>query len=393
VKILLCHNYYQNRGGEDIVFDTEKELLIENSYKILEYSKNSSDVNNMFNKAVTFLGSLFSLKTYIEVGRIIKKEKPDIAHVHNIFPVISPSIYYVLKNNNIKIIQTIHNYRFYCSNGLSLKDNRICSKCENVSIKNIFNICSKNKKLYDLLLSVIIYFMRKLKVYSKVDYFIAPSKFIKNKLIKFGIGKEKIILKRNLIKINKKFTDREKQSSKYFTFIGRLSEEKGIIRLIEIFKKEKEIELKIIGNGPLKEYINNIIKNEKIGNIEISGFIEGKKKYSIISNSMANIIPSICYENCPVVLIECLSMGVPVVVNNIGALPEFIKDGYNGYIYNSNDLNSLKKIVLKIYNMKDIELNILKENCENSYSDLFDEDKNFKIINNLYKRILKVKND
>jgi len=151
--------------------------------------------------------------------------------------------------------------------------------------------------------------------------------------------------------------------------------------------------LKIIGNGPLKEYINNIIKNEKIGNIEISGFIEGKKKYSIISNSMANIIPSICYENCPVVLIECLSMGVPVVVNNIGALPEFIKDGYNGYIYNSNDLNSLKKIVLKIYNMKDIELNILKENCENSYSDLFDEDKNFKIINNLYKRILKVKND
>jgi len=389
MRILICHNYYKNRGGEDEVFDYEKELLKQNGYEVIEYSKRSRDINSIYKNLGILINSFFSVKTYREINKIIKDKKPDIAHIHNIFPIISPSIFIVLKRNNIPIVQTIHNYRFYCSNGLSMKGGEICNRCENLSFKSIFNICNKDKKLYDLLLSLIIYFMRKFKVSDKINYFIAPSMFIKNKLVKCGIDKNKVILKRNSIRANRESIGTEKLNSKYFTYIGRISEEKGIIGLIKAFKEIKDIELKVIGGGPLKRPIEEFIKKEKISNIKMIGFIVGEKKSTIISNSIANIIPSVCYENCPLVLIECLKEGVPVVANNIGALSEYIKDGYNGYIYDFNDLNSLEEIILRLYNMGDVELCKLRDNCKNSFYTIFDERENFMVIDDLYKLLWK----
>ncbi|GAI69521.1 unnamed protein product, partial [marine sediment metagenome] len=224
MKILLCHNYYKERGGEDTVFDYEKELLKQKGYEVIEYCKRSKNINNIFKELIVLVKLFFSINTYREINRIIKEKKPDIAHIHNIFPIISPSIYYVLKKNNIPIVQTIHNYRFYCSNGLSIKSGRICSKCEKLSFKSIFNICNEDKKLYDLLLSLIIYFMRKFKVYDKVDYFIAPSKFIQNMLVRCGINENKIIFKVNLINTNINLISLKKcknvKNLKYFSYVG-----------------------------------------------------------------------------------------------------------------------------------------------------------------------------
>ena len=387
MKILICHNYYKVRGGEDEVVDFEKNLLNENGYKSIEYFKKSSGINGRIQNFQIFLSMFFSLKTVFELKKIIKKFKPDVAHIHNIFPIISPSVYYVLKKNNISIIQNMHNYRFYCSNGLGLKNNQLCDRCLKLSFKNIFQICSE-KKVYDLSLKAIIYFMRKFKIFNKINFFIAPSEFMKNSLIKFNIGEEKIILKRNSINIPEYQLQNTGKKRNYFTFMGRLSEEKGIMDLIEVFKDLKYINLKIFGDGPLKDKISIILKQEKLKNIELMGFITGNLKFDYILGSLSNIIPSICNEVSPVVLAECLNLGIPVIGSNMGSIPEFIRDGYNGYLYNYRDLDMLKEKIIKIYNMDEKERKRIRTNCLSSFSSFFDLNTNFNIIKNTYKKLL-----
>ena len=151
MKILICHNYYKDRGGEELVFEYEVKTLKKMGYDVILYNNYNTDINSYKKKIGVFLNFFFSFNTFKEVKKIIKKEKPDVAHVHNIFPIISPSIYFILRRYKIPIIQTIHNYRFFCSNGLCLRSGKICTKCVRNRFSNIFNICS-NKKLYDLYL-------------------------------------------------------------------------------------------------------------------------------------------------------------------------------------------------------------------------------------------------
>lgn len=387
MKILICHNYYKVRGGEDEVVDFEKNLLSKNGYEIIEYFKNSRDIDSWIKNFKIFLSMFFSPKTVFELKKIIKKSKPDIAHIHNIFPIISPSIYYILKKNHIPIVQTMHNYRFYCSNGLGIKNNQLCDRCLELSFKNIFQTCSE-KKVYDLSLKAIIYFMRKFKIFNKISFFIAPSEFMKNSLIKFNISEEKIILKRNSINIPEYQLQNTGKKGNYFTFIGRLSEEKGIMDLIEVFKDLKYINLKIFGDGSLKDKISIILKQEKLKNIELMGFITGNLKFDYIFGSLSNIIPSICNEVSPVVLAESLKLGIPVIGSKMGSIPEFIKDGYNGYLYNYRDIDMLKEKIIKIYGMDEKERKKITDNCLSSFNYFFDLNINFDIIKNIYKKIL-----
>ena len=387
MKILICHNYYDNRGGEEHVVETDIKLLKANGIEVIEYLKKNK------NNLLIFINFFFSLKTYFEIKKIIKKENPDIAHIHNIFPSISPSIYYVLKRKGIPIVQTIHNFRFYCSNGLSLKNGKICNKCEKLSIKNIFNICRKDKKLYDFLLGINIFLIRLFKVFDKVDYFIVPSLFVKNKLINIKIKPEKIVLKRitPLIDLISKKPDYVNKI-KYFSFIGRLSEEKGVFDLIKVFSDLKNIKLKILGEGYLKDNLIKFIKSNNIQNIELYGYVDGKLKNEIIRNGIATIIPSHSYETGPIVLIESLAMGIPVIASNLGSINEYIEDGYNGFLFDVNDLNQLKRIICNVSEITKEENEKFYKNCLNSYKKFFNLENNFKIIKNLYSKLKNNKN-
>jgi len=389
MKILICHNYYKDRGGEDVVFEYEADTLKSKGYDVVLYCKHNKSINSFIKKIGVFLNFFFSFYTFREVKKIIKKEKPDVAHIHNIFSLISLSIYFVLKRYKIPIIQTIHNFRLFCSNGLCLRSGKICTKCVKNRFSNIFKVCS-SKRLYDFFLSIFIYFIRKFRIYDRfVDYFIVPSTFVKNKMIECGLGKNKIVIKRHSLD-NKKFFIEENHyknndDNKYFLFIGRLSEEKGIDNLIKIFREIDNIELKILGDGPLISGLKKLIGHNNLNNIKILGYVGGNLKNKFISNSLAVIIPSIFFETCGLVLLESLMLGTPVVVNNIGALPESINKGFNGFVY--NNLKQLKEIILEIYNMKLSDRYKMRENCQKSFFEFFNEDKNFKIINGIYKKL------
>ena len=390
MKILIIHNYYKFRGGEDEVVDYEKKLLIKSGFEIVEYFKDNNNIKGIFYKIKILFNLFFSFSTFFEIAKIIKDKKPDLAHIHNIYPIISPSIYFVLKKYKIPIIHTIHNFRFFCSNGFCLKNGKICIKCETNSIKNIFNICSKEKKEYDFLLKIIIYITRLFNLFKKIDFFIVPSDFIKNKLLSIGISASKVIIKRYSIEI----PDRSsylirKDLLNYFIFVGRLSEEKGITQLVDAFKLLDPIKLIVLGDGPLKEELIIKLKNENISNIQLIGYIKGEQKQLLISKSLALIIPSIWFEIGPLTAVESLSLGVPIIVNNVGATKEFLINNYNGFLYEADKADSLRNVILKLIDMKEIDYYKLKANSLIVFNKLFNEEKNFEILVKLYKNQLK----
>jgi len=390
MKILIIHNYYKFRGGEDEVVDYEKKLLIKSGFEIVEYFKDNNNIKGIFYKIKILFNLFFSFSTFFEIDKIIKDKKPDLAHIHNIYPIISPSIYFVLKKYKIPIIHTIHNFRFFCSNGFCLKNGKICIKCETNSIKNIFNICSKEKKEYDFLLKIIIYITRLFNLFKKIDFFIVPSDFIKNKLLNIGISASKVIIKRYSIEI----PDRSsylirKDLLNYFIFVGRLSEEKGITQLVDAFKLLDPIKLIVLGDGPLKEELIIKLKNENISNVQLIGYIKGEQKQLFISKSLALIIPSIWFEIGPLTAVESLSLGVPIIVNNVGATKEFLINNYNGFLYEADKADSLRNVLLKLIDMKEIDYYELKANSLIVFNKLFNEEKNFEILVKLYKNQLK----
>ena len=151
MTILAIHNYYQIKGGEDSVFDQETEALEKAGFNVIRYTKHNDETNNLsvIHKIKYFFSALYNFKTVKDIKKIIKNNQIDIAHIHNVFPLISPSVYNILAVNGIKIVQTLHNYRFLCPNGLFLRKNKICMLCKSGAYINcFFKKCYKNSLLY-----------------------------------------------------------------------------------------------------------------------------------------------------------------------------------------------------------------------------------------------------
>jgi glycosyltransferase involved in cell wall biosynthesis len=390
MKTLLIHNYYRHRGGEDIAFDNQKEVLSRAGIDVKVYSKSSKSITGISGRSASLLSLFYSLKTKRDLKKIIIDFGPDIAHIHNIYPLISRSVYDVLHKNNIPIVQTIHNYRFFCANGLCLDRGRICEKCKDLRVKNIFTDCRRESRLYNTLLALNLYYMRKKNIYSKVTRFIALSRFVKGRMIDAGIRGDRIKIIRNIMALPKtEGMAGNTGGGPYFLYLGRLSKEKGIMELLNVFSGLKDIRLRILGDGPLKEKIEEKVKAAGLENIELYGHIDGVEKYRIIGNALAVIIPSVCYEVSPLVIMESFKIGVPAIVNNIGSLPENVVHGKNGFIYSS--LEGLKRSVLDMLDLDVEKLSKISEYCRKSYDEHFSSDRNLEELIRLYRKVLEEK--
>ena len=228
--------------------------------------------------------------------------------------------------------------------------------------------------------------MRKRNVCSKINHFVALSNFVKQKLVDVGIDKSKITVIRNILKEDVSVDFNKISEKKYFVYVGRLSREKGILNLLEVFNDLRNIKLKILGDGPLYKYIKNVIISKENKNIELLGFVKGREKYRIINLAYATIIPSICYEVSPTIIAESFRAGVPVIANNIGSLPENITEGVNGYIY--NNLGELRDIALNVSSFNQEQISYIADKCKSSYREIFDTNYNLNLLISLYKSIL-----
>ncbi|EJT6493240.1 glycosyltransferase family 4 protein [Clostridium perfringens] len=382
-NVLIVHNYYKIHGGEDTVVQNEIKMLQKRNYNVYTYFRYNKEIDllNIFGKIKMIPNTIFSLKTIKEVREILKSKNIDIIHVHNTFPLISPSIYWIAKKYNIKVINTLHNYRLICASANLYRDGKICEKCMENRIYGLKNKCYRNSYFQTMLLLLSNYFNRIIKSYEKVDKYICLTKFNKSKIKKI-INEEKIFIKGNFeSNIEKDKSLFEKREN--FVYLGRLEKAKGIDLLVKAWNKNVEDKLIIIGDGELKKEIINFIHKNNIENIKILGSLKREKAMNIIKKSKALIFPSQCYETFGLVAIEALKRGTPIIANNLGSIPELLIDKRCGILKRLDDENDI------IDAIKEFE-DLYKKNYFNNkyiydiYKDKYTEESNFEILKNIY---------
>jgi len=390
MKILICHNYYKYRGGESQTVLREKLLLESKGHKVILFTKDNKNIDNynLIRKIIFFLNVVFSFDTYKTIKEIIRKEKPDIVHIHNVFPLISPSVYYALKSLKVPIIQTVHNYRLLCPNGLFLDNNcKLCERCKNgVFFNAVLHKCYRNSYLQSLGMALTLYIHRNLKAFvNKTDFFISPSNFLRQKLVEGRIPTEKIVVKPHFIECDKIKPSYEFDN--YAVYMGRLSPEKGLFNLLKAWKKISGATLRVIGDGIIRGELEEFVVREKIPNIEFLGFVDGTKRFAILEKAMFSVLPSQWYENMPYAALESFACGVPIIASRIGGLGELVTDGVTGLLFEVGNVDDLIRKASKLIDDKQLLLQ-MRYNTRRHAEELFSEDVAYRNIMDVYNKTM-----
>lgn len=372
MKVLLVNKFYFVKGGAEKHFFDIKELLEKNGHQVVVFSmqheKNKpSPYSKYFVSKVNFENvrfdkeglrtagrMLYSFEAARKLSKLIKDEKPDIAHVHNIYHQMSPSVLLTLKKHSIPVVLTLHDYKLLCPNYLFFTKGKVCERCKGYNYwQAINNRCLKNSLPASILACVEMYFHKIIKAYEdSVNVFISPSEFLIKKIREW---EEPIIEIRHLAN----FIDAQgagyNPPGNYVLYFGRLSQEKGIKTFIEA-AKGIDYQFKIVGSGPLENELKKKVSQEKISNVEFLGYQSGEALKDSIKNSLAVVVPSEWYENQPLTILEANSLGKPVIGSRIGGIPEMIEDGKSGYLFETGSVDDLqKKINMMIADRNKVE--------------------------------------
>ncbi len=372
-NVLIVHNYYRIPGGEDVVVANEKALLEKNGHKVTLYSRNNAEAGDsgLFRKIGLAFISIFNIRTYREISSIIEREKIDVIQVHNTVALVSPAVYIAGINHGIPVIQTIHNFRLVCPNGVCYVKDHVCERCIEHGLKaSLLYGCYRDSKLQTFICALTMKLQRMLLTYRSINY-ICLTEFNKNKLLSLKqIKEENIYIKPNFTTIEEKgleFEDRKKQ----IVYAGRIEKIKGLDILLQAWMKlgDKAPKLIICGSGELEGWCREYIENNEIKNVEMLGQIPNSEVKKLVGESMAIIYPTQWYEGFPMAVAEAYTMGTPIIASDIGNVGNLVEDGISGLKFKSNSVVSLSKAVEKFVNspIKLPEEYKTKYTAENNY--------------------------
>jgi glycosyltransferase involved in cell wall biosynthesis len=354
MKILLANKFFFLRGGSERVFFAERGCLEKRGVEVVDFSM--KDQRNFYSPYTPFfvskinyhesVGPLSAIKQAAKfvhspeatrkARSLVERERPDIAHLHNIYHQLTPSIIPVLKRHGVKVVLTLHDGKLICPGYLMLDRGNLCTSCIGQSFwKPIFKNCQESR-IRSLLLSLEAYWHSWAATYDQVDLFLSPSFFLAN-LVSKRVPKTRVQILRNGLPLDMyTYSPRDQGYALYF---GRLSKEKGITTLLRAYRElDNALPLKVVGAGPLEAELR---KHDVRG--EFLGFKSGENLKRILAAAAFVIVPSEWYENCPMVVLEAMAMGKPVIASRIGGIPEQIDDGQTGFLFEMGNIPDLVK--------------------------------------------------
>lgn len=372
MKVLIVNKFLYPKGGAEVITLATGRILGAHGHEVYfwgmdhpanpEYSYQDlfvtqveyDDLDSIRFKVFSALNIFYSFDARKKMAALLRKIKPDIVHLNNFAHQISPSILNVIKRHNIPVIMTMHDYKMVCPSYSMLSKSLPCEKCKNGRYYNCgINRCTKGSFLKSLVNVFEMYLHHKiLNIYKDIDIYISPSEFLKNKVSEMGFKGEVAWLPNCVDTEN--FRPSFKWQDKVILYVGRLSHEKGISTLIDAIKGI-DIPLRIIGDGPLRESLQRKVKDEKISNVEFLGYQFGSMLHDEIRKAMFLVVPSECYENNPLAIIESFALGKPVIGARIGGIPELVKDWETGLLFTSGDVVDLQaKMMIMLKNRNQI---------------------------------------
>ena len=350
MKVLLVHGAYQQFGGEDSVVRAEKELLERHGDEVLLYSRHNDEIKqfSVAQKASFFPQTVYSRKTTREIGDAVSSFRPDVAFVHNVYPLISPSVYHELHSLDIPAVQVLHNFRPFCPNGLFYTQGKICEACKGGNYLNaIQKRCYKDSYLLSGLYALTLGANRLAGMVRKISGFICLTEFFKIKMLEAGVPEDKLFVRPNFV-YAPPLSPAVSDGGNYAIYMGRLSPEKGCWTLIRAFEQLPQVPLKILGTGPLEQELRDHVRQKGIGNIEFLGFKSGEEKWQLLRNSLCLVVPSEWYENFPVTVLEAYMAAKPVIASRMGGLPYIVEDGQSGLLFEAGKVNELVQKIQRL---------------------------------------------
>lgn len=332
LRILIVHNAYQHRGGEDAVVDDETKLLVSHGHEVRSYIRQNDEISEM-SRLTLACQTLWSSRSVDEISALIRDFSPNVIHAHNTFPLISPSLYWAANQAGVPLVQTLHNFRLLCPQAIFLREGKICEDClAKIPWRGAVRGCYRESRIQSTVLTSMLILHRLMNTWgSKVTRYIALNEFCRSKLIAGGLPGDRIAVKPNF----SDFKAPVEGDRSGFLFVGRLSVEKGIEVLAGAVGISNDVCIRVVGSGPETPRLLNV------KGITALGALSGDAVSAEMSRATALVLPSICYESFPRTLLEAFASRLPVIASRLGPLAELVKDGVTGLLFepgNSLDL-------------------------------------------------------
>jgi len=360
-KLLSINNYYYRRGGAESVFFDHNRLFESAGWDVVPFSMQhaenepspwSGDFANTtdgsmdgsplakLSRAVT---TIYSTDAARRIRRVVSATRPDIAHAHNIYHHLSPSILVELRRRGVPTVMTLHDLKLVCPAYKMHSQGAVCEKCRGGALRNVItHRCIKDSLAMSALVWLESTIHRALNLYlGTVNRFVVPSRFFLDKFAEWGVDTRRFVHIPNFVDVEK--FESAGQWGDAFVYFGRLAPEKGIATLIKA-AAQAGVRLRIVGTGPEEANLRQLAARLGV-DAHFTGYLSGAPLRAEIASARAVVVPSEWYENAPLSVMEASALERPLIGANIGGIPELIREGETGFVFTSGSVESLARIL------------------------------------------------
>jgi glycosyltransferase involved in cell wall biosynthesis len=363
-RLLAINNYFYRRGGAESVFLDHIALFVAAGWDVVPFAMEHPDnlpsswsdyfvseieygrPSGPLTKAMQAAKIIFSLEARRNIQALIRRAPPAVAHAHNVYHHISPSIFEVLKAEGVPIVMTVHDLKLACPAYKMLNQGRVCERCRGGQIYNVLrHRCVKDSVVASGLVLLETLIHRSFGLYrNALDRLVTPSHFYRDKLVEWGWDASRIVYIPNCIDANQ-FTPRSDEGN-YFVYAGRLAPEKGLATLVRAAALSRQ-QLVLAGTGSEEAALRRLTL-ELGADVVFAGYLDKPELQRVIGEARALVLPSEWYENAPVSVLEAYALGRPVIGTRIGGIPELVVHNETGILVESGNVTMLAEALADI---------------------------------------------
>lgn len=383
MKILLCHNHYQHRGGEGESFAAEARLLESRGHQVLQFTKHNDAICDMSAWELA-TATIWNRESGREIKELIARHKPDILHCTNTFPLISPSVYYAAKACGVPVVQSLRNFRPLCVNGHLLRNGKPCEDClqKVFSWPGVLRGCYQNSRVYSAGVGAMQLTHRLLRTWTQaIDIFFTPSEHARSRFVLGGFPADRLLVKPNFVESDPGLGS---GGGRYAAFAGRLTSEKGVRVLLDAWSRlDVPLELRIAGEGPLESEVQEACRRDS--RIRWFNWLPQPDVLRLLADAVCVIVPSLWYETFGRTIIEAYAAGTPAVVSKLGAMAELVADGRTGLHFHPGDAADLAAKITRLYEDQEGTAR-MRLGARQEYEQRYTAEANYQLLMNVYAR-------
>ena len=384
MRILVVHNRYRREGGEDVEVAAEAEALAAAGHTVKLETVDNDALKSVVERARTFVSAPYDHDRYIWMTRAIEAFAPDVVHVHNFFPRLTPAVHHSVSEAGVALVQTLHNYRLLCANALFLRQGQVCEKClHGTRYWGVVHRCYRHSVPGSLAVVRMQNRAFAERIWERVDEFIALTEFGRSKFMEGGLPGERISVKPNTLAPDWDTGPDTGSERSGVLFVGRLSPEKGIDVLLGAWRSLPDVPLTILGDGPERTRLEAAAPP----NVVFKGAVSHDRVREHMRRALCLVVPSLWYEGFGLVAIEAFSMSLPVVCSRIGALAEVVVEGESGWHFTPGSSRDLARTLQSALSDHDA-LRAVGRRARDAFLEKFSPAQNVEVLTQIYARAL-----